>query len=103
MSNGYFGKALWIDLTNESIFEEKISESFYKQYFGGYGLACRMIYENMSPKTDPLSSQAIIGYFPGLLTGTITPLSGRYMAAGKSPLTHTWGDANSGGYFGPEI
>ena len=103
MSNGYFGKALWIDLTNESIFEEKISESFYKQYFGGYGLACRMIYENMSPKTDPLSSQAIIGYFPGLLTGTITPLSGRYMTAGKSPLTHTWGDANSGGYFGPEI
>jgi len=25
------------------------------------------------------------------------------MVAGKSPLTGTWGDSNSGGYFGPEI
>jgi aldehyde:ferredoxin oxidoreductase len=25
------------------------------------------------------------------------------MVAGKSPLTNTWGDANSGGIFGPEI
>jgi aldehyde:ferredoxin oxidoreductase len=103
MPDGYFGKVLWIDLTKDSIYEEKIPETYYKQYFGGYGLACRLIYENMPPKVDPLSSQAIIGYFPGLLTGTITPLSGRYMTAGKSPLTQTWGDANSGGYFGPEI
>ncbi|MFW9938693.1 MAG: aldehyde ferredoxin oxidoreductase family protein [Candidatus Thorarchaeota archaeon] len=103
MSNGYFGKVLWIDLTNESIYEEKVNDILYQQYFGGYGLACRLIYENLPPKTEPLSPQAIIGYFPGLLTGTITPLSGRYMTAGKSPLTNTWGDANSGGYFGPEI
>ena len=25
------------------------------------------------------------------------------MVAGKSPLTGTWGDSNSGGTFGPEI
>ena len=31
------------------------------------------------------------------------PFSGRYMVVGKSPLTGTWGDANSGGYFGPAI
>lgn len=103
MSNGYFGKVLCIDLTNESINEEKISDHLYQQYFGGYGLACRLIYEKMPPKTNPLSAEAIIGFFPGLLTGTVAPLSGRYMTAGKSPLTNTWGDANSGGYFGPEI
>ena len=103
MTNGYFGKILWIDLTNESITEEKISDTLYKQYFGGYGLACRLIYEKMPAKVDPLSPSAILAFFPGLLTGTITPLSGRYMTAGKSPLTRTWGDANSGGYFGPEI
>ncbi|MFX1356742.1 MAG: aldehyde ferredoxin oxidoreductase family protein [Promethearchaeota archaeon] len=103
MSNGYFGKILCIDLTNESINEEKIPNHLYQQYFGGYGLACRLIYEKMPSKTNPLSPEAIIGFFPGLLTGTVTPLSGRYMTAGKSPLTNTWGDANSGGYFGPEI
>ena len=103
MANGYFGKVLWIDLTNESILEEKVPEILYRQYFGGYGLACRLIYEKMPAKVDPLSPEAILAFFPGLLTGTITPLSGRYMTAGKSPLTQTWGDANSGGYFGPEI
>ncbi|MFW9942819.1 MAG: aldehyde ferredoxin oxidoreductase family protein, partial [Candidatus Thorarchaeota archaeon] len=39
----------------------------------------------------------------GLLTGTVAPLSGRFMVAGKSPLTGTWGDSNCGGYFAPEI
>jgi aldehyde:ferredoxin oxidoreductase len=103
MTSGYFGKILWIDLVNESITEEKVPDALYKQYFGGYGLACRLIYEKMPAKVDPLSPSAILAFFPGLLTGTITPLSGRYMTAGKSPLTHTWGDANSGGFFGPEI
>ncbi|MFX0043773.1 MAG: aldehyde ferredoxin oxidoreductase family protein, partial [Candidatus Hodarchaeota archaeon] len=103
MSNGYFGKVLWIDLSKEKFHEEKLSEDIYRQYLGGYGLACKLIYDNMPSKIDPLGAEAIIGYFPGLLTGTIAPLSGRYMTAGKSPLTGTWGDANSGGYFGPEI
>ena len=27
----------------------------------------------------------------------------RYIVVGKSPLTGSWGDANSGGYFGPSL
>ena len=57
----------------------------------------------MSPKADALGPESIFGFFPGLLTGTIAPLTGRFMVAGKSPLTGTWGDSNCGGYFGPEI
>ncbi|MFX0146609.1 MAG: aldehyde ferredoxin oxidoreductase family protein [Candidatus Hodarchaeota archaeon] len=103
MSKGFFGKILWIDLDNCSFKEEQLGQEMYREYFGGYGLACRLIYKYLPPKTDPLSPKSILGFFPGLLTGTITPLSGRYMTAAKSPLTGTWGDANSGGYFGPEI
>jgi aldehyde:ferredoxin oxidoreductase len=103
MSNGFFGKILWVDLDNDSFKEESLGEEVYRKFFGGYGLACKLIYENLAPKIDPLSPESILGFFPGLLTGTITPLSGRYMTAAKSPLTGTWGDANSGGYFGPEI
>ena len=103
MPNGFMGKILWVDLTEDTFKEENIPEELYRQYFGGYGLACKIIYDNMPAKTDPLSPASILGFFPGLLTGTVTPLSGRYMTAGKSPLTGTWGDANSVGYFGPEI
>ncbi|MFX1479004.1 MAG: aldehyde ferredoxin oxidoreductase N-terminal domain-containing protein, partial [Promethearchaeota archaeon] len=103
MPNGFFGKVLWIDLSEETFKEESLSEELIRQYLGGYGLAARLIYENMPAKVDPLGPEAILGFFPGLLTSTVAPLSGRYMIAGKSPLTGTWGDANSGGTFGPEI
>jgi len=103
MPNGYMGKILWIDLSTEKLEEEELSEEIYRQYLGGYGLATKLIYENMPANTDPMSPNAIFGFFPGLLTGTVAPLSGRFMVAGKSPLTKTWGDSNCGGYFGPEI
>ena len=103
MPNGYMGKILWINLSEESFKEEELPEEIYRQYIGGYGLATKLIYEKLPPKTDALSPDSVFGFFPGLLTGTVAPLSGRFMVAGKSPLTKTWGDSNGGGYFGPEI
>ncbi len=103
MATGFFGKILWINLTEEKFKEQTLSDKYYHQYLGGYGLAVKLIYDNMSAKIDPLSPESIFGFFPGLLTGTPAPFSGRYMVGGKSPLTNTWGDSNSGGTFGPEI
>ncbi|MFX1444799.1 MAG: aldehyde ferredoxin oxidoreductase family protein, partial [Promethearchaeota archaeon] len=103
MPNGYMGKILWVNLSDEAFKEEQLSDEIYRQFFGGYGLATRLIYENLPAKVDPLSPDALLGFFPGLLTGTVAPLSGRFMVAGKSPLTGGWGDANCGGYFGPEV
>ncbi|NVM44288.1 MAG: aldehyde ferredoxin oxidoreductase family protein [Candidatus Lokiarchaeota archaeon] len=103
MPNGYLGKILWVNLTEETFQEENLPEELYRQYIGGYGLATKILYQNMPAKVDALSPEAILGFFPGLLTGTVAPLSGRFMVAGKSPLTGTWGDSNCGGYFGPEI
>jgi len=103
MPKGYMGKILWINLTSETFVEEEIPEEIYRQYLGGIGLASKLIYENMPSNVDALSSESIFGFFPGLLTGTVAPLTGRFMVAGKSPLTNTWGDSNGGGFFGPEI
>ncbi|MFW9948807.1 MAG: aldehyde ferredoxin oxidoreductase family protein [Candidatus Thorarchaeota archaeon] len=103
MPNGFFGKVQWIDLSKEIFTVEEIPEDIYHQYLGGYGLASKLIYDNMPKKTDPFSAESVLGFFPGLLTGTIAPLTGRCMVAGKSPLTGTWGDASVGGYIGAEI
>ena len=103
MSYGFFGKILWVDLSNGKFEENYLPDKLYLHYLGGYGLGCRLLYENMKPGIDPLSSESLLGFFPGLLTSTTAPLSGRYMVIGKSPLTGTWGDANSGGTFGPGI
>jgi aldehyde:ferredoxin oxidoreductase len=37
------------------------------------------------------------------LTGTDAFMSGRYTVVCKSPVTNGWNDANSGGFFGPEL
>jgi len=56
-----------------------------------------------TPGIDPLAPESFLGFCPGLLTGTGAFFSGRYTVVGKSPLTGTWGDANSGGFFSTEI
>ncbi len=103
MSNSFFGKILWINLSEGTSREELLSDEIYRNYLGGYGLATKLIYENMPKGADSLGNKSIFGFFPGLFTGTVAPLSGRCMVAGKSPLTNTWGDANVGGYIGAEI
>jgi aldehyde:ferredoxin oxidoreductase len=103
MSNSFMGKILRVDLSNGTLTDEDVPEDLYKQYYGGYGLAAKYIYENTPKNVDPLGAEAVLSIFPGILTGSVAPLSGRFMVAAKSPLTGTWGDANCGGYFGPEI
>ncbi|MDD1779389.1 MAG: hypothetical protein LUQ65_14600, partial [Candidatus Helarchaeota archaeon] len=102
-NKGYFGKILWVDLTQRKITEEIPADEIYQKYLGGYGLGIYYIYNRIKPKCDPLGPDNILGFCPGFLTGTMAPFTGRYMVCGKSPLTGGWGDANSGGKFGPAI
>ncbi len=100
---GYMGKVLWADLNTGKTWEEEVDEGIYRDYLCGYGLGAKIVYDRQPAKADPLGPDAIIGFTTGLLTGTGAPFTGRYMVVGKSPLTGTWGDANSGGYFSPML
>ncbi len=103
MISGYMGKVLWVDLTKGKIKEEKLDDEFYKKYIGGYGIGARLLYDRMKPKSDPLGPDNILGLMTGPFTGTSVPSAARYTALAKSPLTGGWGDANSGGFFGPYL
>jgi aldehyde:ferredoxin oxidoreductase len=103
MPNGYWGKILFVNLSTGQITVETPSESVYRQYLGGYGLGVHVLYERMPAGADPLGPENIIGFLPGLLTGSGAPFSGRFMVVARSPLTGAWGDANCGGNFGPEL
>jgi len=97
------GKILWVDLTTRTVSDEVLEEAVYRDFLGGYGLGVKILYDHMPPGIDPLGPANILGFVPGLLTGTGTPFSGRFMVVCKSPLTGGWGDANCGGFFGPEL
>lgn len=103
MANGFMGKILWVDLTNRTIRQEELPEGMCRAFVGGYGLGARIIMSRQKAKVDPLGPQNILGLTTGIFTGTPAIGGSRYIAVGKSPLTNGWGDANSGGFFGPKL
>jgi len=100
---GYAGKILTVDLSRQSWQEETIPDEVYERHLSGVGLAAFLLAERIPPGADPLGPENVLGFFAGVLTGTGALFSGRWLVAGKSPLTGGWGDANCGGDFGPAI
>lgn len=103
MVGGYAGKVGFVDLSTGETREEKLDEKLARDFIGGYGLGVQILFERQEKGVDPLGPENILGFATGPLTGTKTPTGSRYMAFCKSPLTNTWGDANSGGFFGSEM
>ncbi len=101
MVTGYMGKLLFVDLSTGKITEETPDESLYRDFLGGYGIGARILYSRQKAGVDPLGPENTLGIITGPLTGTPAVTGVRYQAVAKSPLTGGWGDANSGGDFGP--
>jgi aldehyde:ferredoxin oxidoreductase len=103
MSGGYMGRMLFVNLSTGEIREEMLGEELRRDFLGGYGIGARVLYSRMKPKVDPLGPENMIGFITGPLTGTPAITGNRWVVVAKSPLTHTWGDANCGGTFGPAL
>lgn len=103
MPHGYNGKILHVNLTSRTWEVEEPDETFYRRYWGGGALATYYLLKHVKPDTDPLSPDNVLVFACSVLTGA--PLSGfcRYTVAAKSPLTGAFGEAEAGGYFGPEL
>jgi aldehyde:ferredoxin oxidoreductase len=101
--NGYMGKLLVVDLTSGEISTEPLSEDYARQFVGGASLACRYLFERIGRDTDPLGPDNPLLFMTGPLVGTPAPLCGRYEVCARSPQTGLWGEANSGGRFGPYL
>ncbi|MEQ9501181.1 MAG: aldehyde ferredoxin oxidoreductase family protein [Deltaproteobacteria bacterium] len=94
---GTHGRVLSVDLTDGSHEELALDEDVYRQFLGGYGLGAYLMWKHFPAGADAESPEACFAIVSGLLTGVKTPFSGRIQIVGKSPLTGTWADSNSGG------
>ncbi len=103
MNKGYMGKILMADLGTGLIEEIVIAETVYLEYLAGMGLGAYQLYNLIPAGADPLGPDNILGFVAGLLTGSGSLFTGRWMAVGKSPLTGGWGESNCGGNFAPAI
>jgi len=103
MPYGYNGRILHVDLTKAQWHVEEPDEIWYRTYVGGSSLASYYLLNQIGPGTDPLSEENVLVFAVSVLTGA--PISGfsRYTVAAKSPLTQGFGEAEAGGYWGPEL
>jgi aldehyde:ferredoxin oxidoreductase len=102
-SGGYQGKYLRINLTNQTIEEEKIDPEWQRKFLGGRGLAARFYYAEIANHIEPFSSDNKLILFTGPLTGTTGPATTKIGLATKSPETRQYLCSNGGGFFGPHL
>jgi len=104
--NGYMGKYLRINLTQQKIKEESFDKKILRKYIGGRGLGIRILYDELRKDLrnfNPLSEENKVVLMTGPYTGTPAPASARFDAITLSPHTGFIGAANSGGFFGPTM
>lgn len=103
MPKSYNGKILRVDLTTKKVRVEEPGEGLYRTYLGGGGLASYYLLRELRPGVDPLGPENILVFASSVISGT--PIAGmtRYTVAAKSPLTGGYGEAEAGGFWGPEL
>jgi len=103
MPYGYNGKVLHVDLTSLKVKVEEPDELFYRTYLGGGGLASYYLLKHLRPGVDPLGPENVLVFASNVISGV--PIAGmtRYTVAAKSPLTGGYGEAEAGGFWGPEL
>ncbi len=103
MAYGYSGKILRVNLSNREMATEEPDETFYRRYMGGRGFVNYYLLKELKPKVDPLGPDNKLIFATGVITGGRIGGSGRNSAGAKSPLTNGFGEAEAGGYWGPEL
>jgi aldehyde:ferredoxin oxidoreductase len=97
--NGWHGKLLRVNLTNQTTSIEDIAPQVCRDFIGGRGVAMYYISKEVDPMVDPLSPDNKLVFAAGPLTASPAPTGNRYMVVTKSPLTGALAHSNSGGDF----
>ncbi len=86
--------------TKKAVFEDQSGDY---SGLGGRALTSRLVRREVPPTCHPLSAANKLVVAAGLLTGTAAANTGRISVGGKSPLTGTIKESNSGGTFAQKL
>lgn len=101
MERKYMEKIVRVDMTGKMFRQEPSPEKY--TLYGGRGLIAKMLCDEVEPQCDPLGPENKLIFCAGLFGDTPAPCSGRLSIGGKSPLTGTIKEANSGGTFAQKL
>jgi aldehyde:ferredoxin oxidoreductase len=112
-NNGYMGKILKVDLSEQSIRTIPLANNLRELFVGGRALAVALLFQQLNRKAvadgdpigeiDPVSEENVLVFCTSPTTGTNVPTASRVHVAFKSPLTGGIGSSNSGGKWGVEF
>ena len=100
---GYHGRILRVDLTSGNIEVEEPGDAVYRRYMGGGGMASYFMLREMKPGVDPFGAENMLVFMTSVVGGGMLSGTNRFTVAAKSPLTGGYGEAEAGGYWGPEL
>ena len=103
MPFGYNGKILRVDLTTRTVKVDEPPVEVYRKYMGGSLLASYYLLTEMEGGVDPLGPDNLLVVAASVMCGCQAPAFNRYTVAAKSPLSGGFGEAEAGGFFGPEL
>ncbi len=103
MLYGYMGRLLHVNLSTGSWEDIPLEGEMARAFVGGSGLGARLLARYGRPTLDPYAEEAPLIFTTGPFVGTPIPAAGRYSVVARSPLTGLVGEANSGGFWGPEL
>ncbi len=84
-----------VNMTDLSVHAAETADPYRE--LGGRALTSAVVAAEVTATCHPLSAENKLVIAPGILTGTGAPCSGRLSVGGKSPLTGTIKESNSGG------
>jgi aldehyde:ferredoxin oxidoreductase len=103
--HAWANRILRVDLSNMQI-EVQAAEPYVPEFLGARGIAARICWQEYAEPAGPLAPTNPLMVFPGALTGSRAPYSGRCTVCAFSPqaFPHPWFTrSNIGGYFGGEL
>jgi aldehyde:ferredoxin oxidoreductase len=100
LMNGWNGKTLWVDLTAGRLETRATDPNVLRSFVGGRGLNDWVLFNRVTPGTDPLAPENVLAFAVGPLTGTPLSSTSRVQVSTLSPLSGILGDGNAGGAFG---
>lgn len=92
---------LRVNMTDLTTKFEDVPEKY--KLTGGRGLTSAITCAEVPPTCHPLGPNNKLTFASGIVTGTAAPTSGRISIGGKSPLTGTIKETNSGGMAGQKL
>jgi len=101
--NGFTGKVLHVNLTDQTTEIEEPTEQFYRDYMGGSLMGLYYLWKNTPKGTDALDPQNTLVFATSAPTGL--PISGqsRCTVTCKSPSTGGVADSQAGGFWPAEL